>query len=398
MESLLNQSKTRLKRFAAGTLAAVVPPVAAFSVNDNMDAISGAVGTAADYIIHGENASDGVQESELRYINNGDLLLYVPDSPDSPDIPDSDDLPDSDEPPPFTDAETVNNPALQVLSRNISDEREDFDKFTSKDGKVTRMTFRPEQSVAYLVLDGGGRVRNATQIDDDVFLNVSRQPLIWTPELNGEPEVLILHTHTAESFVSDDGVYDTDFRFRSNDSSRNIVAVGAKIAEEIAKSGVGVIHDGTMHDYPVFAGCYNRSSATIDDYLKEYPSIKVVLDIHRDGIEDGGNPVAAVAEIDGRDAAQIMIISPADDGEWNVPNFMENFKFAGLLQSQIESDNAGLTRAVLLQYCNYNLDQSPGALLIEVGSHGNTLEQALYAGELLGKSLGRLLVDLGENV
>jgi stage II sporulation protein P len=178
------------------------------------------------------------------------------------------------------------------------------------------------------------------------------------------------------------------------DSDKNIVAVGAAIAEEIAKMGFGVIHDGTLHDYPVFRGAYARSADTVRAILREYPSIKVVLDVHRDGIESGGMPVAAVAEVDGKEAAQIMIVSPADNGNWGIPNFMENFRFASQLQSQMEQESPGLTRAILFQYCNYNLHLSPGALLIEVGSHGNTLEQAIYGGRLFGQSLGRLLTEL----
>jgi stage II sporulation protein P len=129
--------------------------------------------------------------------------------------------------------------------------------------------------------------------------------------------------------------------------------------------------------------------------LEEFPSINIVLDIHRDAIESGGNPVAAVAEVHGREAAQIMIISAVDEcGGWRVPNYMENFRFGNRLQSQLESDNPGLTRAMWFKPCNYNMNLSPGGLLIEIGTHGNTFAQAMYSAELLGRSLGRLLGEL----
>ena len=120
--------------------------------------------------------------------------------------------------------------------------------------------------------------------------------------------------------------------------------------------------------------------------------MKIVLDIHRDGIErEDGTRVAPVAEIGGRDAAQIMIISGCDDGTFGMPDYMNNFRFACELQSQTETMFKGLTRPILFDYRFYNQDLTDGSLLIEVGSHGNTLEQAKYSGELIGRSLAELL-------
>jgi stage II sporulation protein P len=386
--------KRNLTRAVAAGLTAVISPLAAFSISGNLEHISGAFNAAVEYIR--ESTSEEALSIAPSPVNNGALMLYHPETQELVEIlpPAYSETPPTPEPP----AEETEPTTIPVMSRNISPEREDLSLFSSRDGVVTRMTFRPELSMAYLQLDGGGRVRNTTAIPDSWLLHESRQPLSRLPVIGDEPQVLIIHTHTNEAFTPGNGVYfDESYTFRSPDSSKNIVAVGAKIAEEIAKSGFTVIHDGTMHDYPVFSGSYNRSAETVEAILAEFPSIKVVLDIHRDGIESEGAPVAAVSNVHGREAAQIMIISPADDGNWGVPDFMENFRFAGLLQSQLESDNPGLTRAVLLQYCNYNLHLSPGALLIEVGSHGNTLEQALYAGELFGQSVGRLLSRLADN-
>ena len=125
--------------------------------------------------------------------------------------------------------------------------------------------------------------------------------------------------------------------------------------------------------------------------MKKYPSIKICLDIHRDGIQrEDGTRIAPVTQIDGKQAAQIMIISGCDDGTMGMPNYLQNFSFACKLQSQIESDNNGLTRPVLFDYRHYNQDLTTGSLLIEVGSHGNSLDQVQYSGELIGKSLVRL--------
>jgi stage II sporulation protein P len=372
------------KQILAGGLTAIISPLAAFSITANFDQISTAVNSASQYLRTSSSGTD-LPQLQISTINNGALMLYSPAMPiDNHSLQSSLATPD------------FNQEAVAVMSRNISLEREDFSVFSSRDGVAARMTFKPHLSTAYLQLDSAGQVRNTTNIPDSFLEKEKRLPLSWQPQRNAQPQVLIIHTHTSESFLPSSDYYDLDYTFRSIDSSQNIVAVGAKIAEEIAAQGFAVIHDGTIHDHPVFSGAYKRSADTVKAILEEYPSIKIVLDIHRDGIEQNGKPVAAVAEINGREAAQIMIISAADDGNWGVPDFLENFRFACRLQSRLESDNQGLTRAVLFQYCNYNMHLSHGALLVEIGSHGNTLEQALYAGELFGQSIGRLLSELSE--
>ena len=129
----------------------------------------------------------------------------------------------------------------------------------------------------------------------------------------------------------------------------------------------------------------------VQQILEEYPSIKVCLDVHRDGIErEDGTRLAPVAEIEGREAAQLMIISGCDDGTMGMPDYMKNFHFACALQSALESDWQGLTRPILFDYRHYNQDLTTGSLLIEVGSHGNSITQAQYTGELIGKTLGEM--------
>ena len=89
-----------------------------------------------------------------------------------------------------------------------------------------------------------------------------------------------------------------------------------------------------------------------------------------------------------------MIVSGCDDGTMNMPDYLQNFRLACLFQQQIESDCPGLTRPVLFDYRNYNQELTSGSLLIEVGSHGNTIDQVKYSGELIGNSIGKSLQSL----
>lgn len=219
----------------------------------------------------------------------------------------------------------------------------------------------------------------------------------FTIELNDEPQVLIMHTHTTESFEPfERDFFDSSFNYRTTDPSKNVVMIGDKITQQLENAGIEVIHDTTIHDYPSYNGSYDRSAETVKKILKEYPSIKVVLDIHRDAIGTNDSIMQPVVEVNGKDAAPVMIISGCDDGTMDMPDYMKNFRFASLLQQQMSSDYTGFTRPILFDYRKYNQDLTTGSLLIEVGTHGNTLEQVEYSGELLGKSLAKALLKLNQ--
>ena len=167
------------------------------------------------------------------------------------------------------------------------------------------------------------------------------------------------------------------------------------MAETLAENGITVLHDGTVHDYPSYTGSYDRSEETIRAALAQYPSIKIVLDIHRDAIaDDDSTRVAPVAVINGQSAAQFMIIAGCDDGRFNMPDYIENFKLAALIQNMSQAMHEGLARPVLFDYRNYNQHITTGSLLIEIGSHANSLDEALYTAQLLGESMAAALTVL----
>ena len=212
-----------------------------------------------------------------------------------------------------------------------------------------------------------------------------------------EPSVLIYHTHTTESFMPDGGTFDKDYPNRSRDDSRNMTAVGDALCKALSENGVASVHDCTVHDYPQYTGAYKRSAETIRQDLEEYPGLKILIDIHRDGIANSdGSLVAPVVEINGKNAAQFMIVSGCDCEDFSIPHYLENFKLACLLQNTSETLYPGLARSVLFDYREYNQSIKPGILLIEVGSHGNSIEEVTYTGELLGNIIAEAVKKLSE--
>ncbi|MBQ9382755.1 MAG: stage II sporulation protein P [Ruminiclostridium sp.] len=308
--------------------------------------------------------------------------------------------PPAEEAPPKAEPEEAPAPVGRLLTVNRSDEHEDLNTFTVHSGRIAEQTFGSSGGAQFIDLPGGGQLRNCTDIDNEKIRYASGVSSGISVELySDEPQVLIVHTHTTESYEPyEKDWYDESYTSRSHDPGNGVVAVGEAIAEKLAAAGITTVHDCTIHD-GVYNGAYSRSLSTTVDALYHYPSIKVVLDIHRDAIEyEDGTRVSAVTDIDGKKAAQVMIICAADDGSYGVPDFYENLHFACELQSAMESGFPTLTRPVLFQYCQYNQQVSPGALLIEVGSHGNSIEQAVYSGGLIGEALASLLTKKAQPI
>ena len=241
---------------------------------------------------------------------------------------------------------------------------------------------------------GAGVIKNSTSLSDEEAQQYLEAENPVQIDSDG-PQVLIMHTHATESFEPyDTGTYDTRHTWRTTDNTQNIVAAGEVMAEAIRSYGIEVLHDETQHDYPSYNGSYERSAVTVQDYLEKYPSIKVVLDVHRDAVQRDTTLVKPVTEIDGRKAAQLMIIAGCDDGTMDMPNWSKNFRFAAGMQDAIESRYPSLTRPVFFCYRKYNQDLTTGSLLIEIGSHGNTLEEVLYTAQLAGDAIGSYLQGL----
>ncbi len=244
-------------------------------------------------------------------------------------------------------------------------------------------------------LSTGGYIKNLSPLTTSEVLEIASQPTAIDLALDGRVEVLIIHSHATESFeVYDDTMYHSPTS-RTTDNNLNITAVGERVAAALEAAGIGVIQDKTHFDHPQYNGSYDRSRVVTEQYLEQYPDIKIVLDIHRDAIESDGIRYKPVAEIDGENAAQIMIISGVDNGgSVIIPNYQENLKFAAGVQAALEQNFPGLTRPILFDHRFYNQDLTTGSILVEVGGHANNLSEALYTGELLGEALVDYLLTL----
>ncbi len=203
------------------------------------------------------------------------------------------------------------------------------------------------------------------------------------------PQVLIVHTHTSEAYAPDEIYsYEQDDNDRTLDPRFNVVAVGDLVEAQLEKAGIAVLHERAINDYPSYNGSYTRMLGVIEDYLAEYPSISVVLDIHRDAmIYPDGSRFAPRADIGGESTAQVMLVVGTDEGGLSHPGWRENLAFALAIQRRADELYPGLMRPVNLRASRFNQHVSPGALIVEVGSSGNTLGEALRGAELFTEAL-----------
>jgi len=237
------------------------------------------------------------------------------------------------------------------------------------------------------------RLRNYTPIPAAEIKAITEQssPIMLTD--TAEPQVLIYHTHATESYCPyDDGFYDTRYNWRSTDNNNNMVAVGAVMADTLRENGIAVIQDTQQHDYPSYDGSYANSYRSIKDNLEAYPTIKVILDIHRDAIErESGLIIKPAIEHEGQRYAQLMLVSNCDDGSGLLPNWRENLRFAAAYSRELERMVPNITRPILFSYRKYNQQLCNGALLLEFGTHANTLEEAQRTARVAGQALANAL-------
>jgi len=238
-------------------------------------------------------------------------------------------------------------------------------------------------------------IRNDSSIELDINSLIAQKPTLSS--VTGEPQVLIIHTHGSEAYTQSEGDnYVESDPYRTEDKSRNVIKVGDVLAEVLEEKGIGVIHDRELYDSPSYTGSYTRSGKAVETYLREFPSIAVVIDLHRDAIGSGGTAYKTKAEPALGSCAQVMVLIGTGENGLNHPNWQENMKLALRIQQAMEDRYPGLARPLAVKSERYNQHLSTGAMIVEVGSNGNTLAEAVTAIRLFGDAAGDVLKSLIE--
>ncbi len=242
----------------------------------------------------------------------------------------------------------------------------------------------PEPTVQQepLLVAGDGayvQIINYTSLEPDV------ESLMWAAEfpclVDDAPTVLILHTHGSESYLAQPGYVESS-PFRTLDNRYNMVSIGEAVAHKLRQAGIGVIHDTTLHDAPDYNSAYSSARASVEGYLAQYPSIRLVLDLHRDASNDYVNQLTTGALVDGQSSAQLMMVVGTSHEAWQ-----QNMSCAVQLHALLEKTQPGLCRPISFRGGTFNQELLPGMLLVEVGAAGDTHQRATVAADALAEAI-----------
>jgi stage II sporulation protein P len=191
-----------------------------------------------------------------------------------------------------------------------------------------------------------------------------------------KPLVLIFHTHTTESF-NPNNLKDRNF---TTDYNLNIVKVGEELKRELEeKYGIAVVHDITIHDLPTREKGYEKSRPTVSSYLKKYPSLKIIIDLHRDATTSSSKTTVIIN--DERHARLMFVVGAKNK------NYKANYEKAEKLNTIINNMYPNLSRGIVKQNAKYNQDLSDKMILLEVGSNLNSLDEAIRTSKIIAKSI-----------
>ena len=260
-------------------------------------------------------------------------------------------------------------------------------------GDIVAQTFLPATDGSYPSV-GGVYLYNRTSkaVDMEAMAQV---PIALTGQGKG-PEILIIHTHATEAYTQNDqDLYTESDPYRTTDDGHNVLRIGDEMAAAFAQAGLNVLHDRTLHDYPNYNNAYTRSRQTVEEYLAAYPSISIVLDVHRDAMEGDHTIYKAVADGDTLpDCAQVMLVVGTDQGGADHPNWQKNLSLAIALEKAMNEQVPTLARPITLRTSAYNQQLSPGSLLVEVGTHGNTLQESITAARTFAQVSAPVILEL----
>lgn len=280
-------------------------------------------------------------------------------------------------------------------AENDPDDPENLPAVTTAPNDIVPRTLIPTTTDGYAYADGVF-IFNRTQLSVDAPALAAASVDITLAD-PAQPQVLIMHTHGTEAYTQDGtDVYTPSDNSRTLDGEQNMIRVGNEIKAVFEEMGLSVLHDETLYDYPAYKEAYSRSGAAVEEYLKQYPSIKIVLDVHRDAlIGEDGTVYKAVAQVDGKQVSQVMLVLGSPEGG-DHPDWQKNLTLAMKIQQSMNTLYPTLARPITIRGSVYNQELTTGSLLVEVGCHGNTLEEAVGGARLFARAAGQVLLGLEE--
>lgn len=251
------------------------------------------------------------------------------------------------------------------------------------------LTFEPEkpenpvpQEPSPIVEKTSGKGDGKILVNNETTYNITDKDISGKPEFKIEDDgvqVVIVHTHATESYApSEKYKFSHTSEDRTTDTDYNMVRIGAELKKELEEKGIACAHITSLFDYPEYSNSYARSCKAVEAELSDNPGAKIVLDLHRDSIIDAqGVKTKLTTEIDGEKVAQVMLVVGTDELGLKHDGWRTNLQFAAHFQKFLLEENAHFARPLNLRTSRFNGHTAPGAVIVEVGTGANTLDEAL---------------------
>ncbi|NLM55205.1 MAG: hypothetical protein GX195_09770 [Firmicutes bacterium] len=200
------------------------------------------------------------------------------------------------------------------------------------------------------------------------------------PVVDPTPKVLVFHSHASENYHPNES-------HTTGQIPGDVVAVGKALVDKLSALGITALHDTTIHDKPRYSEAFINSDRMVEAVLKEHPEIQIVLDIHRDGLQDKPENYTR-AEVQGMPVAKILFVV----GDKDNTKVEENLQFAQSMSDALEAKYPGVSRGVRVFKSDYSGELHPNSVMVLVGDwRGNTLEEAIRSAELLAEVIVSLI-------
>ena len=292
----------------------------------------------------------------------------------------------------FTEPEASPSPQIEIVVAPDPPEVPEAEPEEKMPEQEVRETVDPSALFdGYLSADSI-RIDNETDYSLDLETMLNEAPAVTLTE--GKPSVLIIHSHPTEAYMPD-GTYRESDPYRTLEEGHNVIGIGTILERRLTDAGIGVIHDKQLYDYPQYSGSYGRALESIESYLTRYPTISIVIDLHRDAIGDTYGPqYTTVAPIGDTTCSQVLLVTGTDEVGLYHPEWRDNLRFALRLQYAMNELYPSLARPIDLTSYRYNQHETPGSMILEVGCTGNTYEESALAVDYFADSLIAVLQSL----
>ena len=260
---------------------------------------------------------------------------------------------------------------------------------TTAPGDIIPKTMVAGTSDKYIT-SGRVTIYNHTDYRPDIAALLSS-----APPLDGSkegPHILIFHSHATEAYTMDGtDLYEESDSYRTLNTRQNMVRIGEEMKAIFEAAGLEVIHDTTLYDYPSYNEAYNRSGAGVAKWLEQYPSIQLVMDVHRDALAAADGTIYKTVAGTVKDCAQVMLVMGSDAMGQYHPNWEVNLSQAVAIQNALAEKWSTLTRPLVLRTSRFNQQLSDGMILVEIGTHGNTLQEAINAARIFARTVADMM-------